>query len=855
MATKKRETGDKSQEEAGRYREGGGPQGRGQPRPEGGAAAASRSRWRRRNGRPLTLLYVAVALLLLAWVRGCVTVAPRSELDNPYAYDVKKLGLDEKTILKAFNLHRGRWWNYYARGSWLLAAGHYDTALKDFNDAIDQRTRDRRDARTYGMHFMDYFPQRESGLAYCFLAERATDMSRKKELFGKAIAHLETSIDQAPSSKAKFYLKRATAGFWRTTQEDTTPPVVWIKNEEIDRWADVPTLYISGYAATLHVQASDGQSRVGEVWVGGEKPERRLFVESAEEDFNQPVAVTVDPSHRTKTVEVRAVDLAGNESLPAAVRLVVDTVPPTGTLRVREDNAALSRGRVSVDLAAADDYGLRSVRVGDDPYNQRDCSGQRLWEGRFSVEPGDRSLAVEIVDRAGNVTAMQVALETERTPARVPRGEYLLVSNASLGYGWTSWRFPLDTGLRVSDSTAHPASPPLSGVRRLSLSLVAESGRGTASDEEGAPELILLELNEPNTLVRTSSSRYLLQGQVRNATNLDRIIIRVDNEELEAGEVPRQGDPRQRQHAMFSAWVPLPECNQPRSIAVEARLVRQPSLHSRPNLRVERVPDLVWDPRSVYSVVLLPLEDDYCLGKECSKADRADAWVLNALQDYRELGAEDGQRHQRFDCRALSTWDAFQVLQILDTYYRDPHTGARGPGMSRERETGADRMIALGRQASDLARACHKDLAVYGLVADEGEMFDLKLGFTSAESKGRPLLADKWIDIYGVDRESAHYVAGLISKLEAKIPRVRGQVEGIVEPRTIEVNRGAKDSVFANMSFVLYDVSASNTDPSSARVCETRATSVSERRLNAQIPATKWPTVLRRWKNVHVISK
>jgi hypothetical protein len=141
------------------------------------------------------------------------------------------------------------------------------------------------------------------------------------------------------------------------------------------------------------------------------------------------------------------------------------------------------------------------------------------------------------------------------------------------------------------------------------------------------------------------------------------------------------------------------------------------------------------------------------------------------------------------------------------------------------------------------------------LVTDEGERFDLKLGFTGAESKGRPLLPDKYIDIYGVDRKSEHYIDGLISKLQTKIPRVRGQVESIMKPRTIVVNRGEKDSVFANMSFVLYDVSGSKTDPSSARMCEARATSVSERRLNAEVQANKWPAVLRRWRDVHVISK
>ena len=59
-----------------------------------------------------------------------------------------------------------------------------------------------------------------------------------REMFKKAMKELETSICQTSSSKAMFYLKRATAGFWSVTQKDIKPPVVWIDNDAIDRWED-----------------------------------------------------------------------------------------------------------------------------------------------------------------------------------------------------------------------------------------------------------------------------------------------------------------------------------------------------------------------------------------------------------------------------------------------------------------------------------------------------------------------------------------------------------------------------------------------------------------------------------------
>jgi tetratricopeptide (TPR) repeat protein len=61
---------------------------------------------------------------------------------------------------------RGKWWNYYERALESAEKGDWDAALSDLNAAIDKRDKDQRNARTYGMHFVDYFPHRELGIAY-----------------------------------------------------------------------------------------------------------------------------------------------------------------------------------------------------------------------------------------------------------------------------------------------------------------------------------------------------------------------------------------------------------------------------------------------------------------------------------------------------------------------------------------------------------------------------------------------------------------------------------------------------------------------------------------------------------------
>ncbi|NIO21081.1 MAG: hypothetical protein GTN76_10165, partial [Candidatus Aenigmarchaeota archaeon] len=133
-------------------------------------------------------------------------------------------------IQKHFNLHRGRWWNYYDRGSVYLTYGHYEKAHEDFAKAIVKRSRDTWDARTYGMHFIDYFPHRESGVTYYLEGKQEMNKADKEELFERAIYSLEISLSQEESSRAKFYLNQARRSLLQVTQKrDKIPPKIYVR--------------------------------------------------------------------------------------------------------------------------------------------------------------------------------------------------------------------------------------------------------------------------------------------------------------------------------------------------------------------------------------------------------------------------------------------------------------------------------------------------------------------------------------------------------------------------------------------------------------------------------------------------
>jgi len=65
---------------------------------------------------------------------------------------------DGKEYGKVQGSFRHKWWNYYERGLSFQEGKFYSDALLDLREAIQQRKKDQRMARTYGMHFIDYFP-------------------------------------------------------------------------------------------------------------------------------------------------------------------------------------------------------------------------------------------------------------------------------------------------------------------------------------------------------------------------------------------------------------------------------------------------------------------------------------------------------------------------------------------------------------------------------------------------------------------------------------------------------------------------------------------------------------------------
>jgi tetratricopeptide (TPR) repeat protein len=95
----------------------------------------------------------------------------------------------------------GEWFKLYDNGKKAMKNGNYQKASGFFQKALQSKSNDIQRVRTYGMHFSEYFPNRELGICYYHLGDIAA--ARK---------YLEISISQEPTQRAQEFLKKLKQG-------------------------------------------------------------------------------------------------------------------------------------------------------------------------------------------------------------------------------------------------------------------------------------------------------------------------------------------------------------------------------------------------------------------------------------------------------------------------------------------------------------------------------------------------------------------------------------------------------------------------------------------------------------------
>ena len=95
----------------------------------------------------------------------------------------------------------GKPWNYFEDGQKLMNQGKWDRAIDEFRSSISLEFKDINQFRTYGMHFVQYFPHREMGICYYNLGDMVN-----------ARRELELSNAFANSGRTRDYLDKIGRG-------------------------------------------------------------------------------------------------------------------------------------------------------------------------------------------------------------------------------------------------------------------------------------------------------------------------------------------------------------------------------------------------------------------------------------------------------------------------------------------------------------------------------------------------------------------------------------------------------------------------------------------------------------------
>ena len=287
---------------------------------------------------------------------------------------------------------RGTWWDFYERGQKYAEAGAWKAAIQDFRAARQQRDKEDRSARTYGVAFIEYFPVRELGIALY-----------QEGQYKAAVEALERSLAGLPTAKAAYYYNLARAALLRQAAADPRPPRVKI---------DAPADGLLTNALAMEVRGTaESKNQVATVEVNGEA--QIIDAATANQPFTQLARLAPGPN----VIQVRALDLIGQETR-ATVNVMVDREGPVVVI----DRAARAGNLIRLEGTVFD-----NVRLGPLSINGQPTPLGAGAESKFATDVPVSATAfqIEAADAVGNVTRVRIPIPAElrqsgREPAIVP---------------------------------------------------------------------------------------------------------------------------------------------------------------------------------------------------------------------------------------------------------------------------------------------------------------------------------------------------------------------------------------------------------------------------------------------------
>jgi len=273
------------------------------------------------------LAFILTLIIFASLVFGCA----QQQAGRVYSKDGKEYGKVKSATF------RHRWWNYYERGLSYAEGEFYKEAISDFKAAIRQREKDQRRARTYGMHFIDFFPHRELGIVYY---QTGKVLEAQKEL--------ELSLNQFPSAKGQFYLDKVRKNLIEQKKKDVPPPILNLdfKKRKILTRAD--PIVISGSAED-------------ENYIKGIKINKApLFLDKTKKQIKFQKGLSL--SQGRHVIEIEAENLTGKVSRQQIV-IIVDREGPVITLENINIEGALPAKQAIIQGTVYDNAGASELSI------------------------------------------------------------------------------------------------------------------------------------------------------------------------------------------------------------------------------------------------------------------------------------------------------------------------------------------------------------------------------------------------------------------------------------------------------------------------------------------------------------
>jgi tetratricopeptide (TPR) repeat protein len=299
---------------------------------------------------------------------------------TPEATRTIDLARNRTPAVAVAQVFRGTWWDYYERGVKYSDAGAWKAAIQDFRAARQQRDKEDRTARTYGVAFIEYFPVRELGIALY-----------QDGQYKAAAEALEKSLAAFPTAKGAYYYNLSRAALLRQAAADKAPPRIKI---------DAPADGLLTNALTMEVRGTaESKNQVALVEVNGESQ----LIDAA--IASQPFTQLARLAPGTNAIEVLAKDLLGQET-KAVVNVMVDREGPVVVI----DRAARAGGRIRLEGTVFD-----NVRLGPLVINGQATPLSAGAESKFTADVAGTETAflIEAADAVGNFTRVRIPIPAE----------------------------------------------------------------------------------------------------------------------------------------------------------------------------------------------------------------------------------------------------------------------------------------------------------------------------------------------------------------------------------------------------------------------------------------------------------